>query len=126
MTIPFALLHPTVYPSFRPVADKCAIIPKGYYSDEAYLSTIQLLGPFRWLEYKQDDYLKFEAVPNHWRKLRYQILDYTLRARASTGYMLNREADIISLAANISAINDPLLNLVGLKMFPWSIYPTVI
>jgi ABC-type transport system substrate-binding protein len=104
------------------LADMCAALPKAYYSkDEKYFTDHPVgTGPFRWVDYKQDDYVNFEAVPNHWRAtpaFKYFTIRYMPEASTRLAMLKTGEADIIVLAAaNIKEVKaTPSFNIVWSK-----------
>jgi peptide/nickel transport system substrate-binding protein len=121
--------HLTIYfkkpfPGFFEVSGaQFAIIPKAYtekVGDAEYAKHPIGAGPFKWIDYQQDVFVKAEAVSDHYRQipsvkklhLKFRVDPATLMAMLKSG-----EADIIKVPfSNISEVkSDPKLQIVWSK-----------
>jgi peptide/nickel transport system substrate-binding protein len=100
-----------------------AIMPKKYrekVGDEGFADKPIGSGPFKWVDYKQDQYFTMEAVPNHHRKTpEFKILKIVYVPDNATRLAMLQagEADIVTLAGqHIPQIKaDPRFKLVQVK-----------
>ncbi len=100
-----------------------AIMPKKYrekVGDAGFADKPIGSGPFKWVDYKQDQYFTMEAVPNHHRKTpEFKTLKIMFVPDNSTrlAMLQSGEADIIQLAGpHIPQIKaDPKFKLVQVK-----------
>lgn len=100
-----------------------AIMPKKYreaVGDQGFADKPIGSGPFRWVEYKQDQFIKMEAVPNHHRKTpEFKTLTIVYVPEHSTRLAMLQagEADIAEVRGNQVQIvkNDPNLNFIQVK-----------
>jgi peptide/nickel transport system substrate-binding protein len=100
-----------------------AIMPKKYrekVGDAGFADKPIGSGPFKWVDYKQDQYFTMEAVPNHHRKTpEFKILKIVYVPDNSTRLAMLQagEADIVTLASShIPQIKaDPKFKLIQVK-----------
>jgi peptide/nickel transport system substrate-binding protein len=100
-----------------------AIMPKKYreqVGDAGFADKPIGSGPFKWVDYKQDQFMTMEAVPNHHRKSpEFKTLKIVYVEDNSTRLAMLKagEADIIALTgAHIPQIKaDPNLKLIQIK-----------
>jgi peptide/nickel transport system substrate-binding protein len=100
-----------------------AIMPKKYrekVGDAGFADKPIGSGPFKWVDYKQDQYFTMEAVPNHHRKTpEFKILKIVYVPDNSTRLAMLQagEADIVTLAgSSIPVIKaDPKFKLIQVK-----------
>jgi peptide/nickel transport system substrate-binding protein len=100
-----------------------AIMPKKYrekVGDEGFADKPIGSGPFKWVDYKQDQYFTMEAVPNHHRKTaEFKTLKivYVPDNATRLAMLQSGEADIVTLAGqHIPQIkSDPRFKLVQVK-----------
>jgi peptide/nickel transport system substrate-binding protein len=100
-----------------------AILPKAYIEkvgDEEFAKHPIGAGPFRWVDYKQDDYVEVEAVDNHyWQTPHVKSIRFVCVPEDATRMAMLRagEADIAALPVRtfIEVKDDPNVKIVWSK-----------
>jgi len=100
-----------------------AIMPKKYresVGDQGFAEKPIGSGPFRWVEYKQDQYYKLEAVPKHHRKtpeIKTLTILYVPEHSTRLAMLQAGEVDIAEVRGSHLPVvkNDPNLNFVQVK-----------
>jgi peptide/nickel transport system substrate-binding protein len=122
LTIYFKVPFPGL---FEYSAQFFGIVPKAYVEkvgDAEFAKHPIGAGPFKWVDYQQDVFIKAEAVADHYRKpptvktleFKFAVDDATLMAMFKAG-----EADLVQLPLAIykDVMNDPKLKVVWAKYF---------
>jgi len=99
------------------------IVPKAYVEkvgDEEFAKHPIGAGPFKWVDYQQDVFVKAEAVEDHYRKVPYvKTLDFKFSVDPATLMAMFRsgEADIVRLPLSVypQVKDDPKFRVVWAK-----------